>query len=58
MKRMASDEILARESTARGMTRARQFRWSVSAERMVDAYEQAIAYRKRLDILDDDHHGH
>jgi len=58
LKRMASDEILARESTARGLARARQFRWSVSAERMVDAYEQAIAYRKRLDVIDDDHHGH
>jgi glycosyltransferase involved in cell wall biosynthesis len=57
--RMTSDDTLARESTARGLVRARQFQWSVSAERMVDAYEQAIAHRRRLDIIDDGHHhGH
>jgi alpha-1,3-rhamnosyl/mannosyltransferase len=58
LTRMASDETLARESTARGLARAQQFQWSASAERMIDAYEQAIAHRKRLDVIDDDHHGH
>ena len=59
ISRMATDENLVRESTARGLARARQFRWSTSAERMIDAYEQAIAHRQRLDVIDDDHHhGH
>ena len=58
MRRMASDQNLVRESIARGLARARQFQWSATAERMIGAYEQAIAHRQRLAIIDDHAHGH
>jgi glycosyltransferase involved in cell wall biosynthesis len=58
MRRMTSDATLVRESTQRGLARARQFRWSEAADRMIGAYEEAIAHRQRLDIIDDHGHGH
>jgi len=55
--RMVSDADRLRESAARGVARSRQFQWSATAGRVIEAYEHAIAHRQRLDIIDPGH-GH
>ena len=45
--RLARDETLASECAARGVARARTYRWDVTARAVYDAYRQAI-----------DHHAH
>ncbi len=45
IRRLVEDEALAASCGAKGVIRARQFRWSATAERMVEAYELAVAHR-------------
>jgi glycosyltransferase involved in cell wall biosynthesis len=45
MGRMLQDEAFAASCAARGELRARRYRWSDTAARVIDAYRQAIARR-------------
>jgi glycosyltransferase involved in cell wall biosynthesis len=42
IERMIDDEAFAAESAAKGLVRARQFTWDLTARRTFDAYQQAI----------------
>jgi alpha-1,3-rhamnosyl/mannosyltransferase len=47
LDRMLSDEELAGECAAKGVTRSRGFRWNVTAQRVLDVYRQATMRRAR-----------
>jgi glycosyltransferase involved in cell wall biosynthesis len=47
MTRMIDDDSLASACAARGVQRARRFRWSATAERVCEAYRLAIDCRAR-----------
>ena len=46
MERLLTDEVLARASSERGVVRARQFNWDMSAARLAEAYRSAIERRR------------
>jgi glycosyltransferase involved in cell wall biosynthesis len=49
MARVLTDEGVAADCTAKGIARARAFRWNETAHRVYDTYTQAIARRARRD---------
>jgi glycosyltransferase involved in cell wall biosynthesis len=46
LERLLTDEALARACSERGMVRARQFNWDMSAARLAEAYRSAIERRR------------
>jgi glycosyltransferase involved in cell wall biosynthesis len=46
VRRMLADDAFAEHCAAKGLVRARVFRWSGTARRVYETYEQAIARRK------------
>jgi glycosyltransferase involved in cell wall biosynthesis len=46
IEQMLEDEALAAASSARGLTRARDFDWSKTAHGVYDAYHRAIEHRQ------------
>jgi glycosyltransferase involved in cell wall biosynthesis len=47
IERMTTDEQLAAACSARGVARAKEFRWADTAQHALDAYQQAIEHRRR-----------
>jgi glycosyltransferase involved in cell wall biosynthesis len=45
ISRMLDDEAFAADCARRGLARAREFRWSLTASRVYDAYRRAIEHR-------------
>ena len=61
IRRIVDDAAFAAAAAAKGALRAQQFRWSLTARRVYDAYETAIAHRRersgdRRDERTDDRH--
>ena len=46
--RMLDDEAFAMRAVEQGLARSRTFSWTRTAERVLEAYQQAIAYRTRV----------
>jgi len=45
---LSSDENLSASCSANGVLRSQQFRWSATAERVIEAYELAVAHRAQV----------
>ena len=46
IERLLADEGFAAACTAKGLARAREFRWDATARRVYDVYQQAIEHRR------------